>query len=66
MVAPPAVALVGEIEEIVGIGVVFVTEKVSVLDVPPPGAGLTTVTFAVAGAATSMIGICAVNTVLLL
>jgi hypothetical protein len=62
------VALVGEIEEIAKIGCAFqvVTENVTVLDVPPPGVGLTTVTFAVAGAFTPIGGIVAVSLLLLL
>jgi len=35
--------------------------KVAVLDVPPPGAGLKTVTFAVPAVATSLAGMAAVS-----
>jgi hypothetical protein len=38
--------------------------KVAMLDVPPPGAGLKTVTFAVPAVATSLAGMVAVSTVL--
>jgi len=38
--------------------------KIAVLDVPPPGAGLKTVTFAVPAVATSLAGIAAVSWVL--
>src|SRR5439155_24780018 len=48
--APPAVAQVGLIEVVVGTGLLIV--KVCAFDVPPPGAGFTTVTDAVPGFAT--------------
>jgi hypothetical protein len=57
--APPAVALVGEIELSVGTGFVAVIVKVLAPDVPPPGAGLNTVTEALPVAATSLARICA-------
>lgn len=41
--APPAVALVGESDVIVGAGLLMM--NVAVAEVPPPGAGLVTVTF---------------------
>ena len=48
--APPAVAQVGLIEVVVGTGLLIV--KVCAFDVPPPGAGFTTVTDAVPAFAT--------------
>ena len=57
--APPAVALVGEIELSVGAGLVAVMVNVFALEVPPPGVGLNTVTEAVPVAATSLARICA-------
>ena len=61
---PPAVALLGLIEEIVGGLLALVMVKVKALEAPPPGAGLTTVTLAVPGAVTSEAGTLAVNCVL--
>ena len=61
--APPAVALAGEMEVSVGTGLLIV--KVCMLDVPPPGAGLTTATFAVPALVTSLAAIEAVSWVLL-
>ena len=58
----PATAVAGLMLLIVGNG--FVMVKVAVLDVPPPGAGLKTVTLAVPAVATSLAGIVAVSTVL--
>jgi hypothetical protein len=58
----PATAVDGLIVVIVGDG--FVMVKVAMLDVPPPGAGLKTVTFAVPAVATSLAGMVAVSTVL--
>ena len=57
--ALPATALVGEIELSVGTGFVAVMVNVVALDVPPPGAGLNTVTEAVPVAAMSVARICA-------
>ena len=62
--APPAVALLGLIEEIAGGLLALVMVKVRALDVPPPGAGLTTVMVAVPAEATSEAGTIAVNCVL--
>jgi hypothetical protein len=42
--APPAVALVGAIDVSVGAGFAPLTGKLTVFDVPPPGAGFVTVT----------------------
>ncbi len=58
----PVTTVAGLMLLIVGNG--FVMVKVAVLDVPPPGAGLKTVTFAVPAVATSLAGIAAVSTVL--
>ena len=58
----PATVVAGLMLLIVGNGLVMV--KVAVLDVPPPGAGLKTVTFAVPAVATSLAGMVAVSTVL--
>lgn len=63
--APPAVTLAGDIDEIDGTGVDPVTANVAVLDVPPPGAGFTTVTFAVTGELIAMVGTVPVSLVLL-
>jgi hypothetical protein len=60
---PPAVALVGEIVVIVGAG--LFTVKVTAFDVPPPGAGLVTVTLRVPAVATSEAWTAAVNFVAL-
>src|SRR5436309_13750194 len=49
--APPATALVGEIELSVGAGLLIV--NVEAADVPPPGVGLKTVTEAVPAVAVS-------------
>ena len=53
--AAPAVTLVGEMEVSVGIGLLPAEFMVNVnaFDVPPPGAGLTTVTEAVPAVVTS-------------
>ena len=56
--ALPATALVGEIELRVGAGLVAEIVNVFALDVPPPGAGLNTVTEAVPVAAMSVARIC--------
>jgi hypothetical protein len=61
--APPTVALVGESEVIVGTG--LFTAKGEFADVPPPGAGLVTVTFKVPADAISAAAIDAVNCVAL-
>jgi hypothetical protein len=58
----PATVVAGLMLLIVGAGLVMV--KVAVLDVPPPGAGLKTVTFAVPAVATSLAGMAASNRVL--
>ena len=55
----PVTTVAGLMLLIVGNG--FVMVKVAVLDVPPPGAGLKTVTFAVPAVATSLAGIVAVS-----
>lgn len=55
---PPAVALDGDSEVIVGTG--LLTGYVQVPEVPPPGAGLLTVMLAVVAAARSLEGTCAV------
>jgi hypothetical protein len=60
--APPAVRDVGLKLEIVDNGGSLIV-KVRALEVPPPGAGLTTVTWAVPAAAMSAAGIAAVNRV---
>ncbi len=57
--APPAVALEGESELSAGAGLLMV--NVSALEVPPPGAGLKTVTCAVPPVAISPAAIEAVN-----
>lgn len=56
--APPAVALVGEIEVSVGAGLLIV--KVCALEMPPPGGGFVTVTFAVPPVAISAAGMAAI------
>jgi hypothetical protein len=61
--APPAVALEGESEAAVGMGLLMV--KVRALDVPPPGEGLTAVTEGVPAVAISLAEIAAVNCVAL-
>jgi len=55
----PVTTVAGLMLLIVGNG--FVMVKVAVLDVPPPGAGLKTVTFAVPAVATSLAGMAAVS-----
>jgi hypothetical protein len=64
--APPAVALVGEIELSVGTGFVAAIVNVTEPDVPPPGVGLKTVTAAVPVAAMSLAGMAAWSWVLLM
>src|SRR6202021_615648 len=59
--APPAVAVVGEIVVIVGVGLLIV--NVAAPDVPPPGAGFVTVTFTVPPVAICAAVIAAVNCV---
>src|SRR5439155_26693440 len=61
--APPATALLGEIELSVGTRLLIV--NVCALDVPPPGVGLKTVTGAVPAEAMSPARICAWSWVLL-
>jgi hypothetical protein len=58
---PPAVAQVGLIAVVVGTGLLMV--NVTALDVPPPGAGFTTVTAAVPAVATRAAGTMAVTCV---
>jgi len=58
---PPAIAQVGLIEVIVGTALLIV--NVCAFDVPPPGAGFTTVTLAVPAAATFAAGTMAVSCV---
>jgi hypothetical protein len=60
--APPAAALVGEIVVIAGT-VLVVTEKFTTFEMPPPGAGLVTVTGTVRAEATPAAGMAAVNCV---
>src|SRR5206468_2779116 len=60
---PPAVALLGASVDSVGAGAL--TVNVRATDVPPPGAGVTTVTEAVPGAARSAAEMAAANWVLL-
>src|SRR5258708_38605741 len=50
--APPAVPPAGDSDVIVGTGLTLLIVKVAPLEVPPPGAGLTTVTLAVPAPAT--------------
>jgi hypothetical protein len=57
--APPATPLVGAIELSVGVGFVAVMVNALTTEVPPPGAGLNTVTEALPVAATSLASICA-------
>ena len=57
---PPAMALVGEVVVIVGTGLLIV-KVAGVGEVPPPGAGLTTVTEDVPADAMSVAGIVAVS-----
>src|SRR5438093_12123528 len=61
--APPATALLGEIELSVGTRLLIV--NVCALEVPPPGVGLKTVTGAVPAVAMSAVVICALSCVLL-
>jgi hypothetical protein len=63
--APPAVALEGEIEVIAGTGLGAVIVKAILPQVPPPGAGLKTVTWAVPAAAISAAVMAACNCVAL-
>src|SRR5438552_16680242 len=63
--APPAVALFGTRVVRVGTGLVEVIVTLRALEVPPPGAGLTTVTGAVPAAAMSLAGMAAVSAVTL-
>ena len=58
--ASPAVLLVGEIVAVVGTGLLMVNVKAGV-EVPPPGVGLNTVTFAVPTEAMSVIRMAAVS-----
>ena len=58
---PPAVAQVGLIAVVVGTGLLMV--NITALDVPPPGAGFTTVTAAVPAVATRAAGTMAVSCV---
>ena len=59
----PATTLVGLSADTAGVGLEAVTTSVAAPDVPPPGAGLTTVTLAEVAVATSDAGICAVSDV---
>src|SRR5438445_8097207 len=63
--APTATAVLGDRELSVGLGFGAVIVNVCGLDVPPPGAGLKTVTEAVPAVAMSAAVICAVGCVLL-
>src|SRR5512146_1976334 len=60
--APPAVRAVGLMLEITGTGGSLIV-KVRALEVPPPGAGLNTATWAIPAAAMSAAGIAAVKRV---
>jgi len=60
---PPDKAPGGDREARLGVGLLML--NVSALEVPPPGAGLTTVTWAVAAVPMSLAGIAAVSCVLL-
>src|SRR6267378_1536476 len=60
---PPVVADAGVSPVVVGTGLLVVIVKVWALDVPPPGAGVNTVTVAVPAAARSACGIAAVSSV---
>ena len=62
---PPAVALDGERLLLVGTGLEALTLKTTAADVPPPGAVLKTVTWAVPELAMSVAVIAAVNCVAL-
>src|SRR5437867_9614335 len=63
--APPATTLLGDREVSVGLGFGAVIMNVCGLEVPPPGAGLRTVTEAVPAVAMSAAVICACSCVLL-
>jgi hypothetical protein len=63
--APPAVALVGEIELSVGVGFGALIVNVCAPDTPPPGVGVKTVTDAVPALAMSLAEIVAASCVLL-
>src|SRR5438552_1720837 len=63
--APPATTVLGDREVSVGLGFGAVIVNVCGLDVPPPGAGVNTVTEAVPAVAMSAVVICAVSCVLL-
>jgi hypothetical protein len=63
--APPAIVLLGESEVRTGTGFPGAIVNTSAFDVPPPGAGLNTVTLAVPAAAMSLAGIAAVTCVVL-
>jgi hypothetical protein len=58
---PPAAVDAGSRRVIAGTGFAATIENVTAFDVPPPGAGLTTVTLAVLIAAMSLAGIAAVT-----
>ena len=62
---PPAVALAGEMVVMVGTGLGALIVKADAVEVPPPGAGLNTVTWAVPALAMSAAAIAAVNWVAL-
>src|SRR5439155_16785473 len=63
--ASPATAVLGDRELSVGLGFGAVIVNVCGLEVPPPGAGVNTVTEAVPAVAMSAVVICAVSCVLL-
>src|SRR3989442_1608036 len=63
--APPAVALLGVRALSAGTGFEAVMVKVTAAEVPPPGAGLNTVTWAVPARAISAAAMAAVNSALL-
>src|SRR5438445_507818 len=63
--ASPATTLLGDREVSVGLGFGAVIVNVCGVDVPPPGAGVNTVTEAVPAVAMSAVVICAVSCVLL-
>ena len=62
---PLAVALVGDSEASEGAGLELLIVKVAALEVPPPGAGLKTVTLALPAPAMSPAGTAAVSWVAL-
>ena len=62
---PPAVALVGERLVMLGTGLAALIANDAAVEVPPPGAGLITVTWAVPALAISAAAIAAVNCVAL-